>query len=280
MRKTPVSPKPRHFPQSPVRRRFSRSPERHIRPKSPPRYARKSPVPQRNDLKMKEMYRSKPRMSPPPKARTPSVSSCSDSQCSGCSSDEDRRIIESKKSSHRLVDRHGPVNRSALPLSPDEHMSKKIKLKERHAKRPTSPTIEKSRRQIASPSPTKRKEKTDKRTRVKIEGEKRRHRSPSSDDSTSSEGNFPALTATTRITLNERFGKMAQWNNDRKYDMSNMKITKKFGRRRSIGSHDSRTKYSRSVANKIFSISTICKRRRPLSRRIIATGKCSGNGTE
>jgi hypothetical protein len=24
-------------------------------------------VPQRNDLKMKEMYRSKPRMSPPPK---------------------------------------------------------------------------------------------------------------------------------------------------------------------------------------------------------------------
>jgi hypothetical protein len=62
---------------------------------------------------------------------------------------------------------------------------------------------------------------------VKIEGEKRRHRSPStaSDDSTSSEGYFPALTATTRITLNERFGKMAQWN-DRKYDMGNMKITK------------------------------------------------------
>lgn len=65
------------------------------------------------------------------------------------------------------------------------------------------------------------------RTRVKVEGEKRR-RTPStaSEDSTSSGGSFPALTATTRISLSERFGKMAQWNNDRKYDMSNMKITK------------------------------------------------------
>lgn len=68
------------------------------------------------------------------------------------------------------------------------------------------------------------------RTRIKIEGEKRRHRSPSSasDDSSGSEETFPALTATTKITLNERFSKMAQWaNHDRKYDMSNMKITKK-----------------------------------------------------
>jgi hypothetical protein len=67
------------------------------------------------------------------------------------------------------------------------------------------------------------------RTRVKVEGEKRRRVSPSSasEDSTSSGADsFPALTATTRITLSERFGKMAQWNNDRKYDMSNMKITK------------------------------------------------------
>lgn len=65
------------------------------------------------------------------------------------------------------------------------------------------------------------------RTRVKVEGEKRR-RTPSSasEDSSDSNASFPALTATTRITLSERFGKMAQWNNDRKYDMSNMKITK------------------------------------------------------
>jgi hypothetical protein len=41
-------------------------------------------------------------------------------------------------------------------------MAKKIKLKERQSKRPSSPVVEKSRRQIASPSPTKRKEKSDK----------------------------------------------------------------------------------------------------------------------
>lgn len=66
------------------------------------------------------------------------------------------------------------------------------------------------------------------RARVKIEGAKqRRNRSPSSgsDDSTSSENSIPTITATTRLTLSERFGKMAQWSVDRS-NMENMKITK------------------------------------------------------
>jgi hypothetical protein len=72
------------------------------------------------------------------------------------------------------------------------------------------------------------------RARVKIEGEpkSRRHRSPSSasDDSTSSENSIPAITAqtaTTRLTLSERFGKIAQWSADRSnMENMNMKITK------------------------------------------------------
>lgn len=146
-----------------------------------------------------------------------------------------------------------PTNR----MSPDvvEHVaSKKNKAREvspkrRHLKRSASPFEKKSRREIAPPA-AKKRDKTDKvscfiiitnklnlciyefqkaRTHIKIEGEKRRHRSASSasDDSSASEDAFPALTATTKVTLNERFSKMAQWNHDRKYDMSNMKITKK-----------------------------------------------------
>lgn len=65
------------------------------------------------------------------------------------------------------------------------------------------------------------------RAKVKIEGEKRHRRSSSSgsDDSSSSESSLPSFTATTRLTLSERFGKMAQWSLDRS-NMENMRITK------------------------------------------------------
>ncbi|XP_055691373.1 serine/arginine repetitive matrix protein 1 [Lutzomyia longipalpis] len=66
------------------------------------------------------------------------------------------------------------------------------------------------------------------RARVKIEGEKRKKRrssSSGSDDSSSSSSSLPAFTATTRLTLSERFGKMAQWSVDRS-NMENMRITK------------------------------------------------------
>lgn len=72
------------------------------------------------------------------------------------------------------------------------------------------------------------------RARIKIEGEKRKHKdkekekdhdSSDSEESSSSESSFPAFAATTRLTLSERFGKMAQWSVDRS-NMENMRITK------------------------------------------------------
>lgn len=84
------------------------------------------------------------------------------------------------------------------------------------------------------------------RTRVKIEGEKRKKHSSASvtaggggnnansssdsDDSGGSDSDeatpaLPSFSATTRLTLSERFGKMAQWSIDRS-NMENMRITK------------------------------------------------------
>lgn len=83
-----------------------------------------------------------------------------------------------------------------------------------------------------APAPKKIKEKTmtiDKlRAKVKIEGEKRKKNDTSdSDDSSSSENSLPTITATTRLTLSERFGKMAQWSVDRSnMENMNMRITK------------------------------------------------------
>lgn len=69
------------------------------------------------------------------------------------------------------------------------------------------------------------------RAKVKIEGEKRssskKNESSDSDDSDSSENSLPTLTATTNLTLSDRFGKMAQWSVDRSnMENMNMRITK------------------------------------------------------
>lgn len=67
------------------------------------------------------------------------------------------------------------------------------------------------------------------RAKVKIEGEKRKKNESSESDSDSSENSLPTLTATTRLTLSERFGKMAQWkwSVDRSnLENMNMRITK------------------------------------------------------
>ncbi|XP_031638963.1 uncharacterized protein DDB_G0287625 isoform X2 [Contarinia nasturtii] len=88
----------------------------------------------------------------------------------------------------------------------------------------------------SSLSKKKSKDKTiDKlRARVKIEGEKykqnkeieiEKESSDSDDSSSSGENSFPTFAATTRLTLSERFGKMAQWSIDRS-NMENMRITK------------------------------------------------------
>lgn len=66
------------------------------------------------------------------------------------------------------------------------------------------------------------------RTKIKIEGEKRKKTDSSeSDDSSSSDNSLPTPAATTRLTLSERFGKMAQWSVDRSnMENMNMRITK------------------------------------------------------
>ena len=57
---------------------------------------------------------------------------------------------------------------------------------------------------------------------------KRGESSGSDDDS--SNPSCTAIVATTRLTLSERFGKMAQWSVDReRRDMENMRITKSDG---------------------------------------------------
>lgn len=66
-------------------------------------------------------------------------------------------------------------------------------------------------------------------TRIKTERKNKRRRSPAaaessgSEDSSSSE--LSAVVQSTRLTLSERFGKMAQWSVDRR-DIENMRITK------------------------------------------------------
>lgn len=72
------------------------------------------------------------------------------------------------------------------------------------------------------------------RARVKIEGEKRKKKQTSSEDSDSSSSeseaseSIPTFAATTRMTLSERFGKMAQWSADRSNmdNLKTMRITK------------------------------------------------------
>lgn len=212
----------------------------------------------------KEIYRQKRPISPPivSKGRSPSVSSCSDDSCSVYSEEIRSRpaygsASNSKGNNQRSGERnqhhhHGMVSTSRIqPSSPDHDKIKRItktkaSLKEmspkrRHLKHQTRlispPKSSRHHHSIdtqEAPAIKKLKEKPVEkvRTRIKIEGEKRRHRSPSTsdDDSDSSENSFPTLTATTKLSLSERFGKMAQWNNDRKYDSNmenmNMKITK------------------------------------------------------
>lgn len=67
-------------------------------------------------------------------------------------------------------------------------------------------------------------------TRIKTENRpKKRRQSPtvaeSSGSEDSSSSSLSAVVASTRLTLSERFGKMAQWSVDRR-DIENMRITK------------------------------------------------------
>uniref|UniRef100_A0A336MFA1 CSON000722 protein n=1 Tax=Culicoides sonorensis TaxID=179676 RepID=A0A336MFA1_CULSO len=143
--------------------------------------------------------------------------------------------IPEKRYAEKAPPEKPPRSHKILPMS-RKHISPKPRV--------TSTSDEytvksKSRPQEPAPAPpkvkkTKRvKEKHVPIQRIKIEDEpkQRRARSVSSSSSSSSEsGNettpvFSALNASTRITLSERFGKIAQWSTDRT-NMENMRITK------------------------------------------------------
>lgn len=70
-------------------------------------------------------------------------------------------------------------------------------------------------------------------TRIKKERTKKRPGSPGGDSSgseDSSDTSASPIVATTRLTLSERFGKIAQWSADReRRDIENMRITKTGG---------------------------------------------------
>ncbi|XP_017839758.1 serine/arginine repetitive matrix protein 1 isoform X2 [Drosophila busckii] len=109
--------------------------------------------------------------------------------------------------------------------------------------RPPEPPEPAAAAPAAAPQPKKKKKEKELRARVKIEGEKRKksatattsgsgnngNSSSDSDDSDDSDDSpptiLPSFSASTRLTLSERFGKMAQWSIDRS-NMENMRITK------------------------------------------------------
>lgn len=70
-------------------------------------------------------------------------------------------------------------------------------------------------------------------TKIKKEKVKRRPGSPGGESTASDESSASStspIVATTRLTLSERFGKMAQWSVDReRRDIENMRITKTGG---------------------------------------------------
>lgn len=69
-------------------------------------------------------------------------------------------------------------------------------------------------------------------TRIKKERTKKRPGSPGGDSSGSDDSSSSAspIVATTRLTLSERFGKIAQWSADReRREIENMRITKTGG---------------------------------------------------
>ncbi|XP_053671982.1 serine/arginine repetitive matrix protein 2 [Anopheles nili] len=140
--------------------------------------------------------------------------------------------------------------RTRRPQTPDSDRASSPPKRSKHTSKPTASgslpedprpaKIRSSKQQAPPPLPIAsaanghkkpHKEKTVEklRARVKIEGEPKRARprSPSSgsEESSSSESSLPRFTATTRMTLSERFGKMAQWSVDRS-NMENMRITK------------------------------------------------------
>lgn len=105
------------------------------------------------------------------------------------------------------------------------------RLRNRPPEPPEEPQVPVKKKKSKGASGEKSKGKHKKLRRIKIEGEKKTKKPGSSSDSNDSDSDseedspISTFTATTRLTLSERFGKMAQWSMDRS-NMENMRITK------------------------------------------------------
>lgn len=260
-RRSPRSPALR---RSPVGRRSPRSPPSR---RSPPVTRRSPPPPARSAKAVRPRSpRSPPihkgRRSP----SGSSVSSCSDDSCSVCSPKNHRHarsrsrslsVSRSRKTGHvkqaspKIRTRPRPPSPSPIPRRVPRPMTPppvRRPVKGPISDKPTDP-----RRQPPPPRPRnpsgkvinvagiappaavkktiRKKEKLTEPvllTRIKKERTKKRPGSPDSSGSEdSSTSSLSPIVATTRLTLSERFGKMAQWSIDReRRDIENMRITK------------------------------------------------------
>ncbi|KPJ11825.1 hypothetical protein RR48_01393 [Papilio machaon] len=208
-----------------------RSPRRRV---SPRRRPRPPPPPPRG---------ARPPSPPDPRKSSPSgssVSSCSDESCSVCSAKNKKTAPPTKPVKPGSKSPPRPVAKRPAPIA--------------SAPRAVQPTRELLKAREASKRTREEKVLEWQRTQmdvvgIKREGERRRPRperperpdrpareggvSPSAiaaalaDSSSDSESERSASPAPQRLTLSERFGKMAQWSLDRSARLENMRITRR-----------------------------------------------------
>ncbi|CAH0403798.1 unnamed protein product [Chilo suppressalis] len=260
------SPRPKRS-RSPLPRRsrsprVSRSPRR-SRSRSPRREQRRSPrrTPIRRSPIVPPRRRSRsprPRARPPPRApvRPPSppdprkssgsgssVSSCSDESCSVCSA-KNKKTAPIPPKPVKPRPRSGsprPAPRPARAVQPTREL---LKAREASKRTREEKVLEWQRSQLAArsaPAPAPPPPAPGPpappagppATRIKREGERRpRPVSPAAiaaalNEDDSSDSGDSSTEQPQRLTLSERFGKMAQWSADRSARLENMKITRR-----------------------------------------------------
>ncbi|KAI5634310.1 NF-kappa-B-activating protein domain-containing protein [Phthorimaea operculella] len=219
MRRSP--PPPRRSPprRSPAGRRSPpprRSPRRPVRPRSPPR--RPSP-------RAKRPPEPAPRPKPAPPAKRPpsppprpssgsgsSTGSCSDESCSVCSAKNKKGPPPPPPKGAKIPPRPASASpRRARPPPPAAGASA----------RAVQPTRELLKAREASKRSREEKVLEWQRSQLAVNP-------PAALNDTNSESESePSEHAPARLTLSERFGKMAQWSMDRSARLENMRITRR-----------------------------------------------------
>lgn len=244
----PMSPMDR---RSPGMRKIAKPPPPYRRPPSPPQPIRSSSS--SSSSSDEPYYRSEKysRSRTPTQARQRVIRSPSYQASRKLLLPERRERHPDDKVVERIEPRHAkPVKLPPPPPGPSASSSSSYQRKQASPKPRVTSTSDdyvqirerekvREHRPAAPPPPVKvakhkKVRKTHKHTdvKVKVEDEPKRAprspRSPSSSSSSSSDDAsciFTALNANTKLTLSERFGKIAQWSVDRS-NMENMRITK------------------------------------------------------